>query len=199
MTDKKVVVLDIDNTLVDYTAAWLKFIKARTGLTFSTIIEAKEGLDRDDYVNMKEEYRASGRKRDLELMSPAIPALLNRLVEMGWRIAIVSSRPAYKNPMVAQDTLIWLVAHSIPTDYIYFTEDKHLLIERLFKDCSHCYVIEDEIEFAEKISASGFTVMLVNPEAYCQTIGLNVFKSTAQALETIIYSETQEGREGEDS
>lgn len=199
MKNKKVVVLDIDNTLVDYTAAWLQYIFDRTGLRYTTIADAKFLLNKELYVQLKEEYRASGRKRDLELMSPAIPALLNKLVEMGWRIAIVSSRPAYKNPMVAQDTLIWLMAHSIPTDYIYFTEDKHILIERLFKDCSHCYVIEDEIEFAEKILASGFAVMLVNPEAYYNTIGINTFRSTEQALETIIYSETQEGMEGEDS
>lgn len=164
MKESRVLILDIDNTLADYTKAWLDFLKEKTGRLFHDIAEAKAGLDPELYKEAKAEYRASGRKRSLPLLGREVPALLQRLSDDGWKIAVVSSRPAQSNPLVANDTIIWLVVNSIPTDYMYFTDEKSSLIKRLFKECEHCAVVEDEPEFALSIAAAGFEVLYVGRE-----------------------------------
>jgi phosphoglycolate phosphatase-like HAD superfamily hydrolase len=194
MSHHKVLVLDIDDTLANYKRTWLDFIADRTGVVFEDLDEVKQACPPGQYKELKEEYRASGRKRTIELLNDGIPSMLRSVAQRGWKIAIVSSRPAYTNQLVASDTIIWLLRNRITSDYMYFTKEKHELIRELFSDCERCVVVEDELEFAEAIAEEGFDVLLVT-ELDCTPVSPRITRisSAVQAISWVLAEDNKGG------
>jgi len=190
----KVVVLDIDNTLADYASAWLDFLYVKTGKIFAGVAQAKDCIDKFVYFNIKEEYRTCGQKRDLPMLDVSVPGQIAELKKAGWDIAIVSSRPAWIYPCIRRDTIIWLGENAIQYDSLYFAENKHLAIYRMFSEAEVCFVIEDECDSARGILELGFPVFLVG----CHDMGLAsrancVFVGSAgEALAKIIQQSRKE-------
>jgi len=194
MSGNKVLVLDIDNTLADYSRSWLEFVAEHTGAHYESLDDVRAQFAPDKYKELKEEYRASGRKRNLDLLDTGIPNMLRTLAQRGWKIAIVSSRPAYTNQLVANDTIIWLLRNNITSDYMYFTKEKHELIRELFSECERCVVVEDELEFAEAIAGFGFDVLLIS-DTSALTASPRIIRmgSAAQAISVVLRGSEQGG------
>lgn len=160
----KAVVFDIDDILADYTGSFLDYVNAETGRAFRDIIDAKKGLGRIKYWEVKDRYRASGIKRDLRLLNSSAPKLISRLKEKGFEIAMVSSRPVEEHSRIYNDTFIWLIEQGFEFDHLLFSRQKHLLIFRNFREYDEVYVIEDDFFYVEKMAACSLKVFWVATE-----------------------------------
>lgn len=160
----KAVIFDIDDVLADYTGSFLDYVNAETGRSFENIIDAKKGLGRIKYWEVKDRYRTSGIKRDLRLLNSSAPKLIHRLKEKGFEVAMVSSRPVEEHSRIYNDTFIWLIEQGFEFDHLLFSRQKHLLILRNFCDYDEVYIIEDDFFYVEKIAELNFIIFWIARE-----------------------------------
>ena len=122
-----ILILDIDGVLADYEGGLLKFARNNYGLSFNTIDEMKEYLCRYDYEQMKKNYRNSGYKEKLLMISDSIPQNISDIMKKGVMVCMVTSRQKEQFKRVEKDTINWLKKNGIKYDAIFFTGLKYMV------------------------------------------------------------------------
>ena len=138
---KKTISTDIDGVLNYYPGCWLEYIFIKTGKKFENKIKAKEKLGKDKYSEIKDQYRKSEYKANLEPNKKMIKAL-KKIKEKGHKIIIATSRPinSEKYPALYALTENWLKKNKIPFDVITYKDENCSFLD-IYKPELH---IDDE-------------------------------------------------------
>jgi uncharacterized HAD superfamily protein len=156
----KICAIDLDGVLCEYPNDWICYVREKTDLDVTTLVESKAGLSWTQYEDLKKQYRLSGRKSRLKVVSGA-QELLNNLRKQGYLIIILTSRPIYEYPEVFRDTLLWLKNNKIAHDLLFGGgKDKHIQILKYFPDLK--FMIEDNSSIAYKIATAGYRCYLLH-------------------------------------
>lgn len=154
-----IAVVDIDGVLDYYPQCWVDFVNASLGTTYKDLYEVKQNMPYSVYKNVKEMYRVSGIKEDLAVRENAA-VLLNWLHDQDYYIIVMTARPIVKYNDLLMQTTRWLNKNALYYDFLYFSDEKHLDILRMFQNIS--FVVEDNRYFANEIAKQGYPVYLVN-------------------------------------
>lgn len=159
VNENNVVAIDLDGVLVDYPKCWLDFLSSATGYRFDNLYIAKEKIDPEDYIVLKDDYRNSGIKATLPIVEGALE-MVKELKKRGFSIVILSKRPYKQYSRIFSDTLNWLNTREVPYDAIIFDPEKHLRILDEFPKLK--FMIEDDRNVANEIAEMGYKVYLLD-------------------------------------
>lgn len=150
----RVFVSDIDGCIADL-SEWESSLK-------------KIGGDGDFKVRMletlKEDYYLNGGFRGL----PAIPgaaAALAKIKEAGYRIVLITARPAWQYKRLYADTIEWLAEQGIQHDLILFNKDKAEAIYERIHPAQPRYFVEDREKHAIELANIGVPVLFFGAHA----------------------------------
>ena len=103
-------------------------------------------------------YRAGGFQK-LDIIPGAKPALI-RIHEAGYKIILVTARPAGQYKRIYSDTLIWLDENRVPHDKLVFNKDKVEAIHDDIVPAWPSFFIEDHPKNALSLAHAGAHVLL---------------------------------------
>ena len=126
---------DIDGTLTNYPKEWLYFIEKKTGILFTSKLEARKILGLK-YDQLKHSYRISDEKYQITIIKEA-KELLKKIHSAGGRVIISTSRPFQNYKFMKEKTEEWLNSNSIEFSELI---SKKQLLERNFQ-----YHVDDEL------------------------------------------------------
>ncbi len=155
--DARIVGIDIDGVLGDYSCWFLKFIEVECCLSFKSLDEAKAHFGTRRYEELKSQYRQSGFKAIMPACNHA-SEFTNILHEKGYTVAILTARPYKEYYTIYPDTLKFLKDNNIYFDAIIWDKDKHLKIIKEFPKM--LFMVEDSIEIAKQVAREGYVVFL---------------------------------------
>lgn len=146
---KPVVAVDIDGTLGDYHAHFIRFAetyldkKLPTGYDGSREFSDFLKLDKPVYREIKLAYRQGGMKRSMPVFHHA-PFFINKLRQEGVEVWITTTRPYLRLDNIDPDTRHWLSRHDIGYDGLLFNEDKYDVLVGLVDRDRIVAVIDDQ-------------------------------------------------------
>lgn len=160
-------VIDIDNVLADYIngfGSWLLNTQSMIVADQDRLrVLMKQGayltaaamqVEDDTWQRWKHAFRTSGGKRTLPVM-PGAKDFLQRLQTLGYRIVLLTSRPIDRYPNIYTDTLLWLQAHELPFDFIWWSHDKaERVLEGDIRSKIHLFV-DDDSRFIQQMARLG--------------------------------------------
>ena len=150
---EKVVCVDLDDVVCDL-SDWQTKLKG--------IGSSMDGEDRLRVLeDFKDRFYKRGGFRDLAVMPGAKPAL-HRIADAGYRIVVITARPAAQYKRVFADTLAWLANHRIPHDKVIFSKDKLEAVHENVVPAWPVVFIEDHPKTAISLSSAGVPVLLFN-------------------------------------
>ena len=162
----KVICLDIDGILCDYTTTWLKFIE--NNFPGELVIYTKEDVTSLDlsmtlknpskYKELKHLFRESGAKRQA-IVNPGAKELLIRLSK-NYKIVLVTARPVQIYKRIYADTIEWLKKNELYFDFLVFEEDKRNWVITHKDKVEFC--LEDSPNQAKQLDAYGIKVYLLD-------------------------------------
>ena len=160
---EKICCFDIDGVLMDcYPKCWIEYVNEQLNIDFEDLNEMKKGISYETYRNLKEHYRLSGIKETFPANIEA-STITKILKEKGYKIIIMTARPAYKYPTLYAQTVNWLNKNNIIYDSIIFEEkNKHAKIMSEFHNIK--FMVEDNSYVANQISKWGYKVFLLKNE-----------------------------------
>ena len=141
----KVCTSDLDGILNSYPDCWVKFVNNETGLNFGSKQECRNYLSPVQYANLKDKYRRSDFKANLEVNTDALEFFIS-LKRNGYFIVVTTSRPFEVYPLLAGVTRNWLIKKNVPFDVL---EKK---TPEVFQKYGAEFHIDDEIDFANFIA-----------------------------------------------
>jgi uncharacterized HAD superfamily protein len=168
----KVVGVDIDGVLLTYPEDFVEFVcqKLKINRKKQESFVMKRYALYDDLAKhlhvsaaelrkLKHEFRSNGHKRKMRAYPDGV-AFVRLLRSSGYKVVLLSARPVNEYPSLFYDTIASLAANEIPYDGIYFSENKEEEILKRFPNIQ--FFVEDCLENAEKITAAGKKVYLVD-------------------------------------
>lgn len=165
---RKTICIDIDGVLADYPGGFIKFVSEEIDKDLSGFVMKRynlfndlseyAGLSKERIKELKHKFRCEGHKRFLNTV-PGAAAGVQEIKRLGYKIVVLSARPADKYTRIFADTNIWLNNKKIPFDVLYFDENKEEKI--MDKIPKAKYVIEDCYENAIKLANFGKKVILI--------------------------------------
>jgi len=159
LTNEKVVSIDIDDTICDSTPFWIEFVNDKLGTDFDNLGTLKATLPYNEYKKIKKEFRTSGIKLDIPMIEGASD-LTRKLKELGYKIIIITARPANEYPELTKITNQWLRDNDIKYDGIIF--DKHKSIKVLEQVPNLEFSVNDHYTEALLLAKWGYTTFLVD-------------------------------------
>ena len=133
-----IVAIDIDGTLGDYHAHFLRFAQEWYGRPMPTADEINPGLPLHKFMHTsKTTYRAcklAYRQGGLERSMPVYPGARELTVNIrkaGAQVWVCTTRPYLKYDQLYKDTLHWLRRHRIPYDAVIHGERKYRDLARI--------------------------------------------------------------------
>ncbi|MCE4217581.1 hypothetical protein GD586_08975 [Pseudarcicella sp. GAP-15] len=146
---KRIVSFDIDGVLNNYPDCWLKYLNSRTHSSFKSIFIAKEKMDEELYISIKDEYRLMGEKSIFTISNKEMIQVINKFFDAGFYVIISTSRPlkSVKYPNLYDLTFDWLLNEGVKFSELIYKDDsltnhRHLLDEILFH-------IDDESKYID--------------------------------------------------
>lgn len=155
MAEKKVCYFDLDGVFAPYPRCWLDFIALKTGTCYESLTVAKETLTYFDYVRLKEEYRSSDYKYELDAREGS-SELSRWLHESGFTIVVATTRPSGHRRLMLR-TIRWLDRNDIIFDDIVF----HNGFEVCFRYPSLVFGVEDDLQKANMLARWGYTMFFM--------------------------------------
>jgi uncharacterized HAD superfamily protein len=149
----KICSIDLDGILDYYPECWVEFINKKTKSKFKTKEEAKEKLG-TKYTELKDEYRKGNYKLGLKARKEGLD-LVKFLKDKGYFIIITTNRPFKYYPNLFNLTWRWLNKNDVPFDTLANKLD-------FFSSNIVGFHVDDDIEDAVKIAATGTKVFLFN-------------------------------------
>ena len=159
MKNEKVCAIDIDDTIADSIPFFVKWIENKTGYDFENLDEIKNCLSYNKYRKLKKEYRTSGVKLKIPVISGA-SELTKFLKAEGYKIIIITARPAADYPELTKITNQWLRDNEIQYDGIIFDRDKHVKVLEQVPNLR--FSINDHKTEANLLSKWGYTTFLID-------------------------------------
>jgi uncharacterized HAD superfamily protein len=159
LKDKKVIACDIDGVLNDYPNNFMRFINKKIGKSFNDYRIAKKQLEPKLLIDLKTEFRETGEEA-LGDVNQDSRFFLKQMKKTGRHIILLTARPKDIHPDLFYRTWDWLYVNNFCYDSIYFSKYKHLEIIKKVPNLE--FMIEDNLEYANQISARGFKVFLIN-------------------------------------
>jgi len=158
---EKICILDIDGVLSDYPKCFIKYINNKIHSYFDSLSEVEEKLKLETLYSLKDDYRKSGYKRNIKVKDGAV-SFVNKLKKNVYNIILLTARPYHKYSRIYHDTIYWLKKNKIKYDFILWDRKKDLSILNNFDLKNIKFVIEDNLNKANKISKLGVKVYLFN-------------------------------------
>lgn len=179
---EKVCVFDIDGVLNYYPKTWVDFVNEETGSNFESLNIMKDNLSYRQYKALKEKYRISGVKENLDIRFRAKEAI-DGLRELGYKIIIISARPVTKYSTLYKQTVNWLTKNGIEFDNLIFSERKQFEVIKYYPEMS--FMVEDNRMLANIIASLGFKVFLMDNKYNQGEVNKNVcrVKNLMEVLE----------------
>ena len=156
----KICAIDIDGVLAKYPESFLKFAKKEFGVSWN-INNVPDCFQRPSKLHnkIKDAYRQSGEKRNLEVIDGA-KEMLKHFKKLGYTIILLTARPYKKYKRIFADTLEWLDKNDLIYDAIIWDENKN---ERVIKEFPKMkFMVEDSESNAVKIAELGYKVFVVD-------------------------------------
>lgn len=153
---RPVVALDIDNTLADWTGAFISFLADYTEMHPREVARWRQyngetefsdwlQIDKKEYQAAKLAFRAGGFKRWM----PAFPGA-QRLAAAAWgagcEVWVTTTRPWMRMDSVDPDTREWLHRNSIPYHHLMFDEEKYMELIRRVEAERVVFVLDDQVD-----------------------------------------------------
>jgi len=157
----EIISIDIDGVLNYYPQCWLDYINKICGISFTDKNEAKKELGIERYKQIKNNYRKSSYKENLEVNKEAV-SFLKKIKSRGVKIIISTSRPIYnkaKFPGLEKLTINWLNKNNIPYDTLIYKDEE---AEFIVKVPNLLFHIDDQLIYANAIAKKGVRVFLYN-------------------------------------
>jgi hypothetical protein len=146
LIDKKIAILDIDGVLNNYPIDFISWANEKFDLSCENIFELKGCVD---YRNIKQLYRLSGVKRNLNV-NKGLNLFLKYLFSENYYLWIITSRPVLENTI--SDTKYWLHKNEIYYDRIDFCRDKATIIKQNIMDNNKIFfMIEDNASLIDNV------------------------------------------------
>ena len=153
----KIVFIDIDGVLAQWPGRYIRFVNQKLNENYVTLPQLAKCVERKKQLELKEEYRLSGLKKELDVVEGSVE-FLNRLKELDYDIVLLTARPYKKFFRIYSDTLEWLEKNGFKYDNIIFDEKKEKYIIKSFKHENVKFVIDDDVSNAKKLAENGFKV-----------------------------------------
>lgn len=152
--------IDIDGILNDYPNPWISFLNEKTNKYYVTREEAKTHLGSETYQLIKDQYRTSTTKANLQINIELVE-LMQKLYKNNYRFCISTSRPIQdsKYPDLYDLTYNWLSKNNVPFNNLYFKEDSNDFFEKVKDVLFH---IDDELKYAKLFSNKRIKTYLYN-------------------------------------
>jgi hypothetical protein len=186
--DDPVVAVDLDGVLNEYPRDFVEWVTALhpdlAGGRSWSLSEVRLALGPRKYIQVKDEYRESGKKREQRVRRGA-KELLDGLRVRGLTVILLSKRPYWRFSRIYADTLEWLERSGLRVDAVLFHPQKH---RKLLEDFPGVVaVVEDDPAVAREILAVGKRVILVEGElnAGVEVPGADRVPNPADALDLI--------------
>jgi uncharacterized HAD superfamily protein/NTP pyrophosphatase (non-canonical NTP hydrolase) len=194
--DSLVVITDLDGTVGDYRGAFFDWLSQNTPFNLPTdrattlAMDVDLGMPYDVYLEMKEEFEATGGYRKLAVYDDMVSTLKD-LSSQGVQVLAYTARPHVRFSRIWSDTWQWLEKVGIQS----YIQELHIGgEERIARACQltlagHQVVLfEDDPALALRAAASGVPVILRN-QPYNQGVShSNVYRVdgfTANAVNVI--------------
>lgn len=153
----KIVFVDIDGVLAQWPGRYIQFVNQKLNENYVTLPQLAKCVERKKQLELKEEYRSCGLKKELDVVDGSVE-FLNRLKELDYDIVLLTARPYKKFFRIYSDTLEWLEKNGFKYDNIIFDEKKEKYIIKSFKHENVKFVIDDDVSNAKKLAENGFNV-----------------------------------------
>ena len=173
MKNEKVIAIDIDDTIADSIPFFIDWINSRLQKTFCDLNEIKNSIPYNQYRKLKKEYRTSGVKLNIPMIHGA-NELTHKLESMGYKIIIITARPANEYPELTKITNQWLREKDIVYSGIIF--DKHKSTKVLEQVPNLSFSINDHRTEANLLSKWGYITYLIDNPYNQGEIGTNVIR-----------------------
>lgn len=164
----KYISFDIDGIMNDYPKCWIRYLNSRIEENLSLEISTKEAksiVGLELYKNLKDDYRNSDYKANLEFNTDA-KLLADDFIKEGYKIIISTSRPfndsRYKK--LKKNTISWLKKNSFHFDLFV---DKNYELEHLGLYDKIVLHIDDECKYAKQFAFNNIQTFLVN-NSFCE-------------------------------
>lgn len=146
--DTKLICVDLDDCVADLSVEFDVGITVDgTRMTHDAIEQVKHGL------------HSSDKFRKLPLI-PDAGHSLQTIKTRGYKIAIITARPAWQYRHLHYDTIQWLKSNDVPFDALLFDKDKVDAVYRHLRPAWPKYFIEDHPRNALALASAGIDVIL---------------------------------------
>ncbi|MBC8388183.1 MAG: hypothetical protein ISS28_01170 [Candidatus Cloacimonetes bacterium] len=102
--NKKIAIIDIDGILASWPKTFINFVNEKTNNNFKSYKDLRNNLERLLMFNLKEQYRLSGIKKEMDVLFDATK-FTKFLKKENYSIIIVTARPYEKYFRIYSDTL----------------------------------------------------------------------------------------------
>lgn len=170
--DRKIAFIDIDGVVADWPNSFIQFVNKNKNYTFDNLKQMTEDLDRNEYYLLKNEYRLSGVKSNMDKV-PGILELLQYLRNNNIHIILLTSRPYKKIFRIYSDTLKFLDNNNIIYDAIIWEEEKEKYILENFKSDKVLFCLDDDINNVNLLSNSFKTFLKTNVKLFYNENDMN--------------------------
>lgn len=205
---KPVVALDIDGTLGDYHAHFLRFAEAYLareaprGWTFDGSEKFNAWFCREFEVNydvwgdIKLAYRQGAQKRSMPTY-PHASTLVKKIKAAGAEIWMTTTRPHLRLDNIDPDTRFWLDRRDIKYDYMLYGDDKYKLLKERVGSDRVAAVLEDLPEqVLQAMSLFGKDVVVVRKTQWNSATVMGT--DSLQEAAIIITHKIEEWKESHD-
>lgn len=198
--DRPAVLVDLDGVLADYVRGFTESmlrprLPREAFLTLSSCgwidkQSLRPWLSEEEYDHLRHMFRVNGGFGRLPML-PGARSLMDWLHEQGYYIIILTSRPIHTYPNIYTDTLIWLDAHELHHDFIWWAQDKGSLVEDRNIRRHVVFAIDDDEKFVYQLSNLGIPVWWVTDKEL-QRLGeatIQTVKNLTELLEHVTHTE----------
>jgi hypothetical protein len=181
-SDRKFVVFDIDGILNDYPKNIIRYFKYLE-CGYDSIEEFKAN-DLKKYNALKNQFRISGEERNCKPIIENIE-FMRKCKEAGYGIILLTARPYYKITRLFFDTIHWLTENQIDYDFLFFSKNKEEYLMKSFNKEQIHFVIDDQIDNANKLAYSFTTYLLPNRELYKTNSDLDYVNNSVKIINSV--------------
>lgn len=167
ITEKRIMIVDLDGTIADWRASLNQWIRTTKGVglelddpAHSLMMDSDLSIEYPEYHNWKNEFEQSGEYSNIKIY-PGTYEFLKKMHRNGQRIIYYTARPNNKYHRIWFDTMQWIHENSLPDGWLYFgSTERILLAKKLMFERKDRFVIlfDDDFELITRAYKCGIHV-----------------------------------------